>query len=400
MDIGLGFSAGKNSILAAQEATRLAKMNMGERIDLAIAFSSTDIASTSLLNTIATLLENVPVIGSSGTAIISNQGIFNHGLALLLLRFPEGSHFNIAYTKDIKERSSLAGEEMAEKLLYGFQDIPRTLGMVLSDGLVDAGSNFIYGLQERLGRSFPVTGASASESAFLKSHLYFNREVSTDACVGVLWGGKLNFGLGIKHGWKPLGKPHTATRSNDNIVEEIDGRPAVAFYEEYLNCDLTKLKNNLKQISIFYPIGVYLPGEEEYLLRNISSIETNGAMRFQGNVPEGSIIRLMIGTKETCLSATRQAAEEAKRSFFLNPMMDTRKEGVKRFAIVFSSISRSMLLKRDLEKELEILKETLGQDMPIIGLYTHGELAPLKAINYRGQAYLHNQAISILIIGG
>ncbi|MDD2689290.1 MAG: FIST N-terminal domain-containing protein, partial [Candidatus Omnitrophica bacterium] len=204
MDIGLGFSTAKNSVLAAQEATRLAKMNMKEKIDLAVAFSSTDISSTNLLNTIATSLgTEVPLIGLSGLAIISNQSISTHGLVLLLLKFPEGVHFNTAYTKDVNERSTLAGEEMGEKLLYGFQDIPRALAMIFSDGLIEAGSNFIYGLQERLGRSFPVTGASAPDSVFLKSHLYFNREVSTNGCAGILWGGKLNFSLGIKHGSKP-----------------------------------------------------------------------------------------------------------------------------------------------------------------------------------------------------
>jgi len=401
MDIGLGFSTAKNSVLAAQEATRLAKMNMKEEIDLAVAFSSTDISSTNLLNTIATSLgTEVPLIGLSGLAIISNQGISTHGLVLLLLKFPEGVHFNTAYTKDVNERSTLAGEEMGEKLLYGFQDIPRALAMIFSDGLIEAGSNFIYGLQERLGRSFPVTGASAPDSVFLKSHLYFNREVSTNGCAGILWGGKLNFSLGIKHGWKPLGKPHIVTKSNDNVVDEIDYKPAVKFYQEYFNCDFAKLRKDLNQISIFYPIGVYLEGEEEYLLRNILSIESNGTMRFQGNVPQGSQIRLMIGTKETCLAAAKQAAEEAKRNLFSNPRMEIKKEGLKKFALVFSSISRFMLLRRDANRESEIIQEVLGPDTSVIGLYTRGELAPLRAVSYRGEVYLHNQAISILIIGG
>jgi len=38
--------------------------------------------------------------------------------------------------------------------------------------------------------------------------------------------------------------------------------------------------------------------------------------------------------------------------------------------------------------------------MPIIGFYTYGEQAPLKAISYHGHAYSHNQTIAVLALGG
>jgi len=49
---------------------------------------------------------------------------------------------------------------------------------------------------------------------------------------------------------------------------------------------------------------------------------------------------------------------------------------------------------------LEIIKEKLGKDTPIIGIYTYGEQAPLRAVNYQGRGYFHNQTIAILGIGG
>jgi len=224
--------------------------------------------------------------------------------------------------------------------------------------------------------------------------------VLTDACIGVLLGGgKINFGMGIKHGWKPLGKPRKVTLSKGNIVFEIDEQPAVKLYEEYLALGLSELKKQLKHISILYPLGIYLPGEDEYLLRNIVSVENNGALRFQGDVPEDSLVRLMIGTKESCLSATRQATAETKMGLY-GPIFNVAKKEIKYFVLVFDSISRYMLLRREATKEVEIIKEAFGKDTPIIGLYTYGEQAPLKAINYRGRAYFHNQTITILAIGG
>jgi hypothetical protein len=402
MTLGTGISLEKNPTLAAKEAIRTAKINMRkERVNLAIVFSSIDLASPTLLRTIDSALEGAPIIGASGLAVMSNQGIFKHGLAIMLISFPKSIHYNAACVRDITTKGGLAaGEELGEKLLHQFQNIPRTLSLILSDKLIEEDSNFIYGLQSRLGSSFPLIGAYASNNPnLLKTRLYFHQDIISDACAGVLFGGKLSFGLGVKHGWKPLGKPHTVTSAKGSVVEKIDDKPAVKFYEHYLDCDSVKLKKELKRISVLYPLGIYLAGEEEYLLRNIVSIEENGSLRFQSNVPQDSRVRLMIGTKETCLDATRHAVDEAKKGLSAS-VTEMKKMETNNFAIVFSSVSRYALLRKEAEKELDIIKAGLGPDTPVIGLYAHGELAPLRAANRLGQVYIHNQTVSVLNIGG
>jgi hypothetical protein len=144
---------------------------------------------------------------------------------------------------------------------------------------------------------------------------------------------------------------------------------------------------------------VDIPGEDEYLLRNIISIENDGSLICQGNVPEGNAIRIMIGTKETCLEAAQQAAEEAN-SNFSGPIMGFKKQQIKKFALVFSSYSRYNLLRRMANKEIEIIRSILGKETPIAGIYTSGELALLREASYRGQLYFHNQTVTVLLIGG
>lgn len=50
-------------------------------------------------------------------------------------------------------------------------------------------------------------------------------------------------------------------------------------------------------------------------------------------------------------------------------------------------------------QELEIIRSGIDKNIPIIGLYTYGEQAPLKALNYQGKVYFHNQTINILGVG-
>jgi hypothetical protein len=399
MDIGVGLSTEKNPVLAVREAIKSASINLAsEKIDLAIIFSTTDLSSLNLLKTLSLTLSDVPLIGCSGAAIISNQGIFKRGLVITLLGLPENVYFNVACVRDIKIKAALnAGKELGEQLLYGFRDVRRDLSVIFCDGLMEDSPSLINGLQQRLGRSFPLVGACASDNMrFLKTYLYFNQELLTDSVVGILWGGKLNFGLGNRHGWKPLGKPRTVTKSEGNTVYEIDDRPAAKIYEEYFAKNLSELQKEIRRISMLYPIGIYMAGEEEYVLRNALSLENNGSLRFQGDVSQGSSIRLMIGTKESCLAATRQAVEEAKGiSYGLRD-----KSRLKNFVLVFDSVSRHMLLRRDAEQELKIIKEGFGGDTPIIGVYTYGEQAPLRAISYQGQACFYNQTITLLNIGG
>jgi hypothetical protein len=366
-----------------------------------MVFSSPDLASLTLLKTLEVSLADVPIIGCSGAAIITNQGILRHGLGIMLLSFPDNIYFNVACVRDIKTRTALsAGRELGEQLAFGFRNVRRDLSVIFSDGLIEEGSNLIFGLQERLGKSFPLVGACASDNLrFLKTYLYFNQELLSDSTIGILWGGKLNFALGIRHGWKPLGKPHIVTKAAGNIISEIDGQPAAKLYEEYLGCGLSELQKQIRRISVLYPIGIDMPGEEEYILRNVLSIDSDGSLRLQGNVTEASSIRLMISTKESCLAATQQAVNEAKK-VPSSPAIDTDKSRMKNFLLVFDSVSRYVLLRRDVARELEIIKEGFGNNTPIIGLYTYGEQAPLRAINYQGQAYFHNQTVTILNIGG
>ena len=309
----------------------------------------------------------------------------------MLLTLSEDMYFGTAYVNDIIAKTPLnAGIELGEKLLHKLQNRRRNLSLIFSDRSFEKESNLIYGLQERLGKSFPMMGACVSDNMrFLKTRLYFNQEVFTDSATGILWGGKINFGIGIKHGWNPLGKPRTVTRSEGNIVYEIDGESAAKIYEDYFACNISQLQRELKYISVLYPIGIYLSQEEEYLVRNILSIEENGSLVFLGNVKQGSQIRLMIGTKESTLSATKQAILEAKKN--IATKID--------FLLVFDSISRYILLRKEAPLELEIIKDSVDKNTPIIGLYTYGEQAPLREISYQGQIHFHNQTIAILAIG-
>ncbi|KPK97543.1 MAG: hypothetical protein AMJ95_08410, partial [Omnitrophica WOR_2 bacterium SM23_72] len=233
--MGLGLE--RDLPVAVQHAVKQARANIhpGYKIHLAIVFSTMEFASPQVLKTLYALLGQAHIVGASSLGIITNQGIFRHGLAIMLLSLPKNAFCRTSFVQKISTKSSTnAGEELGENLLFGFKNTQRDFGLIFSDGLIRDGSGFLYGLKERLGWSFPLAGACASDNfEFKKTYVYFNEHASSDAACGIIWGGKINFGIGIKHGWKALGQPRTVTRATGNTIYEIDGRAAVSVYKDY-----------------------------------------------------------------------------------------------------------------------------------------------------------------------
>lgn len=393
MNASLGFSQLKDPILAANEAIAQATVGLKNApANLAIIFTSLEFAHPLVLRTANNLLGEIPILGCSSFGIMTNQGVFKHGFAILLLSLNPQTFFNIATVKDVDKKDPLiSGKELADKLLFGFKNIPRSLSIILSDKLITEGTHLINGLQEILGNSFPLVGASPSDNfENHKTYQYFNQEILSESCSGILFGGRFNFGFGIKHGWLALGKMRFITSSHGNVIKEIDGQPAVKLYENYFAKNMLDLAKELRRISIYYPLGIYVPGEKEYLLRNIISIKDDGSLVTRGGIPQNSKIRLMISTKESRLAATNSACNEAKIN------LRTKKA---KFLIVFASAARFSILGNQNDAELCAIQESFGKDTPLIGIYTNGEQAPLKSINYLGRTYFHNQSINILAIG-
>ncbi|MFA5115452.1 MAG: FIST N-terminal domain-containing protein [Candidatus Omnitrophota bacterium] len=403
LDIGIGLSTEKDYSLAAKEAVKMASMDMvSEKVDMAIVFSSRDLASIGLLKSIALSTGGVPLIGCSATALLTPHGIIKHGVAVVLLSIPETIQTTIACIQELKnKRGSESGRELADRLLADFKETRRVMGLVFSDSSTEDAANLIAGMRERLGKMFPIlVGSLSGNRQPHRTYLYFNHNVLMDSALGMLWGGRLNFGMGSCHGWKPLGKPRTVTKSQANIVEEIDGEYALKIYEEYFGASVSELRKNFRIISMLYPLGISIDSEKEYLLRNAVAIEENGSLRFQADIKQGSIVKLMLATKESCFEATRRAAEEAKRNL-AGLSNESAKTLNKRIVFVFESLSRQMLLNKDSAQEIKIIKDAFGPDTPLIGLYTYGGQAPLNLGSYYSdQSHFHNQAISILALGG
>ena len=389
--VGVGHSRQPDSHRAGQEAAGKAMESLGQpQADLLLVFASIRFDQESLLRGIVCIAPYAWLAGCSTAGEILSDGPSRRSVVVMAIRSD-----TLQAATGLGLRLSLnprqAGQELAAQMLEA--KIPNPHGMLIfPDGLTGNAAELIRGIQDRMGLSFPIAGGSAADDfSFTKTFQYFQGKFYSDAVAGVLLAGPIAVGIGARHGWRPLGKPRQVTRAVANIVQEMDGHTAVNLYETYFGRAADPLKaGSLADMSIVYPLGMSIPGEEEYLLRNVLKMDpTTGSLIYAGEVPEGSEVRLMMGSKQRALEAARRAAEQAVLS--IAPRAPT-------FALVFSSCSRARLFGRRADEEIAAIRQVLGKSVPIVGFYDYGEQAPLSAAGFRGLSYFHNETLVVCAV--
>lgn len=187
----VGLSTKPDPVQAAKEAANQALAGLSENeINLAIVFSTLDFAYPAVFKSISNILKDIPLVGCSTLALISKDGILKHGLGIMAFHLPMKTRCSVEYIQDITALTAAkAGELLGEKLASTFKDSKRDAAILFMDGLINTGYSLIQGLQRILGKSFPLIGASASDNLrFLKTYLYYNSGLLTDACIGILLG--------------------------------------------------------------------------------------------------------------------------------------------------------------------------------------------------------------------
>jgi hypothetical protein len=187
-------------------------------------------------------------------------------------------------------------------------------------------------------------------------------------------------GHGSLGGWDEFGQERTITRSDKNVLFEIDHKNALELYKEYLGDYVHELPGS----ALLFPISIRLNDSEKKLVRTILSInEEDKSMTFAGNLPEGSKVRLMKADFDKLIEASSGAATQS-----FNCINNQNPD----LAILISCVGRKLILQERTDEEVEAAKEILGANTAITGFYSYGEISPL---NKGSHCELHNQTMTI-----
>ncbi len=319
------------------------------------------------------------VIVASTSGEINNESVNDNTIIATGITF-EYSQI-VTHKVNVKDHrdSYQAGKLLAEK----FDMDGLRLLFVLSDGQLVNGGDLVNGLNKRLS-SIPVVGGLAGDGANFQSTVVgLNNDVNEGNIVAVgFYGDKLRLGAGSKGGWDKFGPMRTITKSDKNVLFEIDGENALDLYKTYLGEYADKLPGS----ALLFPLAI-LESDGVELVRTILSIDQDGkSMTFAGNIPEGAKVRLMKANLDNLAAA---AADAATLSNISEPS-----DGDK-LAILISCVGRKLIFGNRIDEELEAARDIVGDKTLITGFYSYGEIAPFSTFM---KCELHNQTMTITTI--
>jgi hypothetical protein len=250
---------------------------------------------------------------------------------------------------------------------------------VISDGTFINGSELVSGLNKDNKHRVPVTGGLAGDAArFEKTLTGLNEAPSQGNVIAIgFYGADIRIGNGSVGGWDEFGPERTITKSNQNILFEIDNKNALDLYKEYLGDYVDELPGS----ALLFPLSLRHKDGQKVVRTILNINEEQKSMTFAGNLPEGSKVRLMKANFDKIIEASSKAANFAGIEASAPDL-----------AVLISCVGRKLILQERTFEELEAAKEILGDATAITGFYSYGEISPF---NGSVQCELHNQTMTI-----
>ena len=392
----VGLSEGEDAHAVGANAAQDAIDRLGAEPSAVIVFSSVAYEQEKMLAGVRSVTKNAVLVGCSTAGEITTDGpAKRHSVAVMAFK-TEGISFYAGVGENIAGGAREAGRKAAAAVKTQAPDGKLNAFMMLPDVLTGNGADIVRGVLDSLGAHFPVVGGAAGDDfEFKKTYQYLNDKVFSGAVVGLGMQGQFKFGIGVKHGWIPVGAPKKVTKAAGSVLHELDGAPAIRIYEDYFGAErAAELKTEaLARLAITYPLGMQVAGSDELLIRDPITVDEKGSITCAAEIPEGAEIRLMVGSREEAVKVAKEAAENAVREL---------DGAAPKAVIIFNCIARNKLFGEHSGEEIEAIQEAVGRETPLIGFYTYGEQAPLggevRNINKCNPAF-HNETVVICALG-
>ncbi len=324
------------------------------------------------------------VMGCSTAGEIHGCEISDDGMAVAALRFDNTPIRTAHAAVQSPNDSYAAGRTIAEQLKQ-----PSLRGvLVLSDGLNVNGSELVKALNDTLGETVVVTGGLAGDGTHFKRTWVLKDRTPQSGYVTAVgfYGDHVRLGHGSKGGWDKFGPERLVTKSTGNILYELDGRPALGLYKEYLG----DRASGLPATGLLFPLAIRTSqAEGKILVRTILAVdEATQSMTFAGDIPEGVFAQLMRANYDRLIQGASEAAA------LTTPHQNGSLATSPTLSIAISCVGRRLVLGERTEEEIEATLDILPKGSRQVGFYSYGEISPYKS----GTCDLHNQTMTLTTI--
>ena len=380
---GVGMSRHHNPNLAGREAAEQALKKAGiVEPDFVFMFASIGYDQHSLVRAVREATGGAPLTGCSAEGTIDGDEADESNYSVLITAISSDElRWHNGLATELSADSCALGKRVAKDLLPHLS--ADTIGLfVFPDGLTYDIDNFFAGLEEDLPseRFLPIWGGGAGNNLNLgkPTYQYCDDEVVSDAISYALLSGEARPAWAIGHSLIPIGGERIVTRSQGNVIYEIDGKPATEVLKEYLPEDALTEDRDWLRYAISLALSFRAPSymkDEEYVVRGVPQLSlTDGSITVQTEVQEGTSIWFSSRDKEKITTGfDRMAAQIKEQLDGAQPELVFQFECVTRGKLMFREQEKLQLLRR--------FRQSVGPEVPWVGFYTIGEIAPVEEHN-------------------
>lgn len=376
-----GLAVGPDLVQAAETAVRQALAGLSGRADLVCFFICGEDPDdvTRAGRHAMSLAPGAKVIGCSATGVIGD----GQGVELS----PAVSAW--AATLDGGRLTTFALDTLAAEDRFVVMGLPERkpddrVAILLADPYTFPADAFVERSVEVLG-DLPLIGGLANGLQGRGSvRLFADGAVHTEGAIGVLLSGPVNVTTVVSQGCRPIGPAMVVTRSEENLLLELAGQPALARLEDIvseLDEDDRELVASGLQIGIV--MNEYAERHErgDFLIRGVIGIDPER---------EGVAIGDVVDIGRTVRFQVRDAATADED---LYDLLDAHREELGRIdgALLFSCNGRGSAMFGTPDHDAVALRDTLGS-IGVAGFFAAGEVGPVG-----GHNHVHGFTASVLV---
>ncbi|HNB39908.1 MAG TPA: FIST N-terminal domain-containing protein [Anaerolineales bacterium] len=364
---------------AGLQATHQALNKLGANVPgLAVVIASHQYQAREVLNGVSSLLGDTPMIGFSSPAGLTRDGLHPHSVVVALLSgdFQAETLWLPGYAQ--------SGRETAQKIeQHASARVERQSVLFFADGFNGDAEQFCNSLPQALD----VTGALSSGDLHTgNTYQLMGAQTGAGCMTTAFLRGNLHIGVGSDHGWDPVGNQFRVTRSRGFWLRTLDGRPASEAYAGLFGQPARDWAfPPLSYLARLYPLG--MEQSDGMVVRAPIRVEADGSFRMNAVIRDGVDAFLLVGSRASCERAAKTAAQHA-----LLKLGDAKP----RLALVLVDVAWQMLLKAQPGAEIAAVQEILGDNVPVAGGYTLGQV--VTGDNETKPKFL-NQHIIVIVFG-
>src|SRR5215203_109863 len=382
---GVGMSRHHNPNVAGREAAEQALEKAGvDRPDFVFLFGSIGYDQHSLVRAVREITGGAPLTGCSAEGTINGDDADESNFSVVVTAISSDElHWINGLAAGLRAAPRDAGKRVAQDLLPHLS--AETIGLfVFPDGVSLSLEHFFAGLEGTLSseRFLPMWGGGAGNNYIFgePTYQYCDDEVVSDGVSYALLSGRARASWALSHSLIPIGGERKVTRSQGNVIYEIDGKPATEVLNEYLPEGALADERDWSRYAYSLALTSKAPSymkDEEYIVRGIPAVKmADESITVQTEVSEGTSIWFSSRDKQKIATGLDRMARQIK---------DQLGGEKPKLVFQFDCATRGKMMFREQEK-LQLLKEfrqSVGPEVPWAGFYAFGEIGPVEEHNNR-----------------